>query len=333
MSEPNEKMVNRIQSLLERAGHPGTPEHEREACFEKADQLMAKHRIERAMLNFDRKDKVREIISTAVQFPEGEHAGVMTRILQSVFRHSGCKLAYSFREYTVVGYEEDIFYGEMLWSSIYMDFVRKMYPKWNDEVGFDENVYVIKTAGYSWPQVREMGLAKRAMDRNGPLTAENAGSKLRTAFKRHAKSIGQEVLPGKQQPMTPQLWRDSFAEAFAVRIDQRVYALSEKHAPDGQGAIAIIRDEDRVLQEFYRLFPHLDPEVQKKKEAERRAALTKEERDAEDAYWEKMSRKKAPRMKTRKANMAGWNAGHRAADSVNLNSSDTIASDRQGALG
>jgi hypothetical protein len=200
-----------------------------------------------------------------------------------------------------------------------------MFPKWESYRGFDANVYEIKKAGYSWPEVREMGLAKEAFDRSGPLTAANAGSKLRTAYKREAERRGEIVLPGKQQPMNPKLYRDSFAASFASAISSRFKELSAEYAAgDGEYTIAIQTEEDRVLAEFYRLFPNLHPdEIRKRNDAAREAhhariaGMTPAQRRA----WE---RQMASGQKTRSADMNGWKAGRRAADAVNLSRGNAV---------
>ena len=262
MSEqPNERITIKIQALLERAQHPATGDEERQACMEKADALMAKYRIDRAMLNFDRKDTIREIISREMDRNRSEYSAYLNSMMFRVYEHCGCKVASGYGKYTAVGYEEDIFFGDMLWATIQLEFARKMMPTWEASRPFDQNVFLLKESGKSWMEIVHMAPASERLNKN-------SGGRLRGAYKRWADKIGYAV--PKEQPRQPKLWRESFAESFRVRLSERLWELSQKSKQDvgEQGALAIIKDEDRVLQEFYRLFPNLDPENIRKRNAE-----------------------------------------------------------------
>lgn len=335
MTEPNESAMRRIQALLERAGHPETPEHERDACQEKADKLMQQHRIERAMLNFTRKDVPKEIMSKDIDRASGEYSNQLRQMQYAILKHAGCQAAVNWEVMTAVGYEEDIFFAEMLWAQVRLDFTSKMFPRWETWRSFDANVYEIKSAGYSWVQVCSMGMEHNAKDVTGVLTMKNGGSKLRTAFKREAKRRGVVVLPGKQQPMKPQLWRDSFASSYRNTLENRLWALAEKNRGPREHALALQTDADRVLAEFYRLFPKLHPdyiaeEARKAREAHEAwlAGMTPKERrewERDQRAWEKIATKK------RYADPNAWQKGHEAASNVNVSRGNAVGDpDRKG---
>lgn len=334
----NEGQLRRIQGLLERAGHAETPEHEREACTAKADALMAKYRIDRAMLNFKHADQAREVVSRTQPRNRMDYAGLLNGMMTTIFSHSGCRTKIKWEEMTVVGYEEDIFFGEMLWINVQRDFVTKMFPKWESHRKFDENVFIIKNAGYSWPQVRDMGLEHEAGDGTGKLTEQNAGSKLRTAYKREAKRHGITVASGKQQPMNPKLYRDSFAESYYSRMLSRLAELARENDPGpGEYAIALQTDADRVARYFYELFPDDHPDamaarnrIAAEEERKRRERLSEADRRREDREYERWTKKKP---KIRYADQNGWSAGAKAADQVNLSRSNNVGTGRAGELG
>ena len=319
----NEKVMQKIEKLLLLAGHESTPPEEAQSAQEKADAMMFEYKVERAQLNLERND--REVISQIIErefeelslidpsslrssrrdFSEYVVSGTVSGIRRNIFRHAGCEIWGR----KVVGYEEDIVYAEILWLSILSDITRVMYPKWNVSLGFDENVYRLKSSGYSWSQVREMGLATGAKDKNGPLTAQNAGSKLRTGYKRHAAKIGEVVV---QQTGTPHLWRESFAQSFSVRISQRVAALKNgQEEYRGKNLPALVREEDLLKSHFYGLFPEANPENWSKPEEP------------------KKKRGRVAKAKTKNADMSGWVAGHKAASSVNLNREAQVGQARQ----
>lgn len=339
---PEQNIMRRIQALLERAGHAATPEAERESCTAKADALMAKYRIERAMLNFSHEAKQREIQHAEVPTPRnGQYDGYLLSMMYAIFEHAGCKAKNGWDIITIVGYEEDIYYAEMLWATVHMDFIAKMFPKWESSRSFDANVFEIKNAGYGWPEVREMGLAKDAGDGHGKLTEKNAGSKLRSAFKREAARRGIQVLPGRQQPANPKLFRDSYVQAYDQILRKRIRDMASANEVPGEYAVAVQSDADRILAEFYRLFPEAHPDaVRRRQEAAEAARLKRlremtpeEKREAEKAAkaWERMISKK-PR--TRFADMRGWEAGTKAAARVNLSGDrNNVGNGRAGELG
>lgn len=334
-TEASEGIMRKIQALLERAAHPATPQAERESSQDMADRLMAKYRLDRAMLNFDKKkderrqpshreyDEIKlvtEDITVTMRDVKEEYGiqWVIDDLRTAIYSHAGCRSARKFGKLTVVGFEEDLFFGDMLWTTIFQDIVTKMFPRWNSSLGFDENVFNLKNAGFGWPQVREAGLAVGAADRNGVLTAENAGSKLRTAYNRHCKKIGYEK--PATQPRQPGLWRRSFVDSYATRIRQRMIALrAEANQEAGeQGAVALIQEEDLVTQAFYDLFPNMNP-----------ANWPKPDPNAPQPKI-KMGRQK--KFKTREADPSAWDAGYRAANSVNLMNTKA-AGDKKEALG
>lgn len=347
MTEPNENIMRRVSSLLERAMHPGTGEAERESAQAMADKLMAKHRLDRALLDFGKKKEERREPVKAVferlklidentanygarDYTEYTLQGRMNNLRMSIFKHAGCRYNYAQigenhqYGYVVIGFQEDIYFAEILWNTIFMDISTKMYPTWKKDRSFDENVFTIKSAGYSWSQVREVGLAHEGRDHIGVLTRENAGSKLRTAYKREAKRRGIVVPPGKQQPTDPHWWRQSFVQSYSTRLSQRLMALQAEHE-EYQGLDnlpAIRQDSDLINQKFWEEFPEEHPDEVAKRRAEW------ERLNAEDTAPKTRAVRPA---KIRYADSAAWEAGVRAADSINL-STAKAAGDKKGAL-
>lgn len=322
----SEKKMRRIEGLLARAAHPNTPEHERITAQEKADLLMAELQVDRATFNFNKSAKeVRdpsrrdyEWLNLVADGATGNSRrdreewgieGVINGIRQNIFYHAGAKCAHLPTGFAAVAYEEDLIYAEMLWLSVFQTILNRMFPTWDERKPFDENVYNLKKAGYSWTQVGKMGVMHGARDQRGELTMENGGSKLRTAFKRQAKRVGEEVLPGKQQPMNPHLWRRSFVDSFSSTISQRIAAmkLGREDYFDKSNLPAIVQDKDRVQHAFYEMFPDLNPANWPEPEP-----LTEEQKKENEKARKRVSHK------VRAADPNAWAAGNAAAQSVNL---------------
>ena len=316
VSNTPEATMRRIQALLEMAAHPSTPPHERDLSQERADRLMAQYRLNRAMLNFDKdaddkgKPESQEydhisLIDETVKMSSRDYReefGIewsVNDLRALVYGHAGCRTATSHKKTTIVGFSEDIFFGNMLWGTIFQDLVTKMFPRWSGSGSdtFDKNVFLLKNAGYSWPQVREAGLAMEAKDRTGKLTAANAGSKLRTAYARECKRVG--YIAPAIQPRSPGLWRRSFIDSFKIRLSERfmqmrINARTEEQAAGKSGELALFREKDQINDLFYELFPHLHPDNLPKPTG------------------------KAIKLKDRAADPGAWQAGYSAANQVNI---------------
>lgn len=315
----DEKIQKKIKALLDRANHEGTTEHEAALCQEKAEALMQQYRITMAMMDFDSNESGRKIVSEELDTNFEAHTGRLRSMMFSVYKHCGCQIGQKWTGTTAVGYEDDLFYAGMVWANIYLDFSRQLLQTWQANRTFDSNVYHLKESGKSWMEIVYASPASEGLNKN-------SGARLRAAYARYAESIGADK---KAQPRNPKLWRESFAQSYSVRLGERLWDLRQKaekeNTTDEKGALALVRDEDRVKAEFYRLFPDLDPENVAKRmdeyraaEEARRAGLSDKERAAEDRARERASRRIYRAPKTRNADMAGWNAGHKAASNVDL---------------
>ena len=326
----SEDYIRKVEGLLNRANHKETGEEEREACLAAADRIMKKHRLDRAMLYQSGKAPEREIVVKTYEPIEAERFSTNLSYMRSaIFRHCGVMFRPGWRQGTAVGYEEDIFFAEMLWSSVYLDFITKMFPKWEPWREFDRNVYAVKTAGYSWPEVRDMALPHKPSDRTGELTFKNAGSKLRTAFKREAERLGVEV---ERQPQRPDKWRKGFAIGYdtSLRIRLRTMEINGMEEPGSDGEIALMRDEDRVKAKFWEVFPEEHPEVQARKNKEweeewkaAEAAKTPAEKAAEEKARERALKRQNKSVADLYDN-AGFSTGQKSAHEVNLSRNTTV---------
>lgn len=316
------KITERIRKLLERATHEGTSDAEAEACKLKAEMLMAKHRIDMAMLAFEHKDQAREILVHKIERHRLEYAGVLNSLKMFIYRHCKCQVHNGWEELTAVGYESDLMYADLIWSGVYLDFVGKMLPTWSAERSFDQNVYLLKESGKSWMEIVYAAPAEAGLNRN-------SGSRLRTAYANWARKIGAEV---KAQPRSPKVWRQGFVEGFDVHLRSRLMAMADQakaeNSTSEKAAVALQTDEDRVNQFFWTMFPELHPDALRKRREEwkaqreaKEAAKTPEEREKE--------RKAAEREQARFRKMyynqrynpdsgTGYSAGIDAAKNVDL---------------
>ncbi|QNJ55363.1 hypothetical protein SEA_LITTLEFELLA_52 [Gordonia phage LittleFella] len=326
-----DRIQRRISSLLSLAAHPGTPEVERARAQAQADELMAKYNVEQALLNWEKPIEARRkpivmeydpinlvnmaFIQSERDYSEYQVNGTVAGIRSNVFRFAGTRATSVWKReekrtaYTVVGYEEDVYYGEALWNMVFQEILRSMFPGWSEDRSMDDNIYLLKNAGYSWPQIREIGIANKATDAQGPLTAKNAASKLRTAYGRAAKARGEDPKPPRI--LNPHWWRVSYVDSFSVRIQQRFAALKagREEWVGTQNLPAMQAQKDAVDEAFYEMFPDLRPPTEE--EMAKLRAEAEERKKNEKAVRPK-------KQKTRYYDDSAWAAGHAAASRVKL---------------
>lgn len=330
-----DSLLNKIQNLLTLAGREDTPEHERRLAQERAEVMMQKYRIDMAMLAFNDIGKQREILVHDLHRQQEDYAGYLNSMMANVYKHFQCPVSQKWDAITAVGYEDDLRMASIMWSGVHMDFVSKMMPVWSPSRTFDHNVYLLKESGKSWMEIVEAAPEDALLNRN-------SGGRLRNAYLNWAKHIGAELKPHARNPKK---WRAAFVDAYRTRLNQRLYQLRQMRDAESRSAndddsrvsLAIQTDEERVMSEFYRLFPNLDPQNIAKanqdfmdREAARRAGLSDAERAKEDREHERWER----RMRNRPAryhDAAGWNAGTKAADEIDLGGNKTTTG-RAGAI-
>ena len=345
----------KITALLERAAHPATNAAERAACQEKADAMMLKHKIERAAISWERPIEERRKPTTILMDQldltssmvwasrrdgvEYEISGVIRGIRHSCLQFAGVKARnHHFHgasmlgmddelrgktKLVVVGYEEDIYYGQMVWNSAFQEILRVLYPGWSENLSMDANVFNVKNAGYSWPAVREMGLKNNAKDSRGPLTKNNAESKLRTAYKREAKRRG--LPPELPKLKDPHHWRNSFVSGFNSNLLQRMSALKAGRESyfDGANLPALVQDEDAVKDLFNEHFPPPPPPTE-----EERARWVEEMRQME----EDRKNRKPQRIRysePRQADLSAWRAGVSSSSKIDLGNTAKVQNKKE----
>lgn len=147
--------------------------------------------------------------------------------------------------------------------------------------------------------------------------------------------------------------RNSFARSYRSTIQARLTQIREEATMQHAGeatvnadkfALAVKDTRERVDEEFYRLFPEYDPEVQKRKQEERER-LIKEDWDAlspeeqkkrlrdqarEQAKWARKAAKARTSYRAIREDpadrydAAAWSRGKKAAESVNLRADDEV---------
>lgn len=250
-----EKILDRVAKLLERANHEGTNDAEREACLNMANALMLKHQIDEAMLRTraGATNVVREPIQTQMDFipPDTPYDEVLyAQVALPLARLAGIRMIQSKNSYVSIlflfGYPDDIEYFRMLWASTYLSYSNYLYPKWNATKSLDENVYIMVNAGYKWQTIFQYGQRAGAVDFAWP-----DGGRLKRAYRRQVVKEGEEV---RAHTSRHAAYRESYAMAFANAIQGRVHRMldyRESQVSKTVGAAVALRsDFDRINTMF-----------------------------------------------------------------------------------
>lgn len=152
----NERILDRVQKLLNIAEHPNTPAAEAEVALAQAQSLITKHAIDEALLRQTQTTAQRRAPEKRdIPFASGISTirPTLRTILQAVCRVNRCSVALTYAGATVYGASEDIAWVEMLMMSIHHQLLAKLNPKWDTSKSYDENVYNFKVAGYKWKEI------------------------------------------------------------------------------------------------------------------------------------------------------------------------------------
>ena len=265
-----EKILTRVQKLLDKANADGTTEAERQLLLDKADELMIKHSIDDAMLmatltKEERRKPVAEKFHAAdANAPHWEKFRTVLMMIadlhrvRSAFHYSG--------DVTLVGFHEDVEYVKMKWLNVYLHFSQTINPRWNTGISPEQNAYNFHRSGTAWTEVEQ-------------IAREHGCSwnikQLRAGYRRYCESIGEEPRRMTQRNFA---YKESFADAFRTRICTRISELIEQRNNMASEAGALVAVKDLGIEVdalYYSIFPNLDPENQRLAREAREAAEAK----------------------------------------------------------
>lgn len=329
-------VILKIQALLAKAESTDFGP-EREAYQAKADQLMVKYAVEQYQIDQARKERGERPNSVPItkdllipwtrpmgtgsdytyQLFHGICFAVGTRSLFRKFdyvKSAGSERPEAFYRMTMVGYDADISYVEMLFLSLRIQMLKMLTPEPNAALSFDENVFSMHEAGMKWERICTV-MNAMAPSTGWPIVKWDRENKdngrLRAAAKRWAAKIGAEY----HATVSHESYRRSFAEAFNARIFSRLN--NARHEDDSTALVLKSRVED-----VEKLFRDLLADL------ERAAAARRSEEPAAKARKGRVAKYREPRH-----DRIGAEAGRRAAERADLSKPGTRVGDsRSGEL-
>ena len=314
-----DKIIFKVNKLLEKAEsseHPG----EKKLLEAKAEELIKKYRIDQEnMIAVDQK-LVTPILRT---FPvarwSSPNEGWLFTLFYHVAEHCEIEVTSTYEKidngqiYLVakaVGYDIDLRYAELLWSSIRLTFIAKMEPEYDPNLSEEENIYRLRSSGIARKDVAQMIWGK--------WTHSNS-AKVGKVYKAECAKRGETpALDGKGIHLKD--FREAYVRDFTWRVVDRLNQAADGAL--GQGGAMVFADrKERVKEAFYKHFPNLrpkpveetmtvcvDPPSEEAKKARKRLDYTKTK-----AYQKKLQREYLG-----PAAQAGRRAGVAAADQVNI---------------
>lgn len=273
-------IMRKVRALLDKAAST-TFEPERDSLLSKADQLMTAYVIESWELELAKPANAREKpVLVEYDYSNTEDYDLNERladIFGSLARHCRVKLGwYGSRHSKLVGYQSDIDYLDMLFTNIRLHLQINMIPHASTTLSYEENLALLKEAGYKWQQVYEQllplfperfpqNLVRAGAERNNDIVVN--GKRYRRGLLDQGRGIGvgftktyTEYCKEHNRERiyaNPEVYKRSFLEGYVWRIRRRLEDL-DAGVTQGQALVLRGREED-LLEEFYKLFPDRRP--------------------------------------------------------------------------
>jgi len=319
-----DKWLERIEALHRQANHPNTGPAEAAAFRAKAEQLMNRFRVTESMLvGEDGRAAVTPGVGTIVVCPSASpYRWVYCKIAGDILYHVGARGVWRYTldveagirydSLEIVGFESDIAYAKILYTSAQTYFASRMEPSIRPELSDRLNVYNLRNAGMERIEIaRKMGWGE-----SGSATA-----KVTRLYKEECALRGEPAkLTGRGNSVAT--YREAFRTAFPDTLGDRLWTA--RHASDGgSGQLVLANREEQVEEAFYERFPHLrptpdaeisdpkplTPAEQRKRERERERELKRIVREATE---------REARLRGTSAGRLGTVAGEDAARQVDI---------------
>lgn len=356
-----DKILLKVRKMLDLANHANTGAAEREAFLAKADEMMVKHAIDAAMLDATLNINQRRapVVETVPMWDKHSvHAQRFSTVLREVCKtvRVRCNEKYEWdttdQNVTLVGFNDDVQYAQLLFTNIQFAFIGAVKPTWDMARGFDANVAACRESGMAWEEIARAGM--RAGD---PEARWPDGGTLGRAVARDCKKRGVPIPKVTRHAA----YANTFSEAFVTRICARLEELrdaGEEQAKGSGAELVLVHAAEQVDDAFFELFPNLRPKTEEELKAARDAWKAKQqlEREKHDAWWatltpaqqaaeerkiqaqhEKDSResdkywRRYDKLNAARYDSAGDRAGARAADAVRLDRPGPATEARQSA--
>jgi hypothetical protein len=304
--QASDDMLRKIQALLDKADSTDFGP-ERDAFRAKADDMMLKYSVEQYQLEEVRRARGEAVslkpITKDIVVPWHKFAQHTYDLLLSMSTVPGVRTLYRGWEngwrVTLIGFEVDVRYVEMLWTALRVQMLDMMEPSVDPDKSFDENVFLLRQAGMNWMMVRDrmnkhvnvewhpFGYSwndeeirtprdekerqnKHILSQSGPWpyccdSKSGTNTRLLTAYRRQCEMHG--VDPAVIR--STEGYRNAWAESFRSRIRQR---LMEKRGAATETGLVLARKSEEVYATWKDLYNEEHKDDVPEKTSKRRVA-------------------------------------------------------------
>lgn len=266
-----DKVLTKIRGLIAKAEsleQSDDPDQLREAllCRERADAMMQKYAVEdwqarQAAPVASKPDRIKIKIGEAENTFLNEMASLVNVVANfckcsSVWIVDGGKYADDKQEFCwVYGYESDLRYFEMLFTTLFLHMNGAIFPKPDFAKSLGENAYELHNAGLNWQDIAAtygyypvMPMPNEPMymfvnRNNGERISWNKSvGKIKKAYMDEIKKRGEPFF--RISPNGSETYRRNAAQGYLARISQRLREISGKR---GSGAELVLADKSQNI--------------------------------------------------------------------------------------
>lgn len=250
-------ILRKVQAILNKAESTNFDE-ERDALLAKADELMFRYAIESYEIDAARGKANRKEQIVQRSFEIGKYDLPTTQplidLVGTVAYHTRCRhVFYGLRKgfttrVSVVGFETDAEYCEMLYTSLFLQIMSNIEPKPDPSLTYEENVVMLLRSGQS---------RRRAAELLG-VDLKKEHSKMSAIYKKWCLDNDVPYVP-KGRPIG-NTYAVNFMQGFVSKVSERFYEIrkTQESSVEGTGTELALRDRKAEVKDaFDDMFPDL----------------------------------------------------------------------------
>ncbi len=250
--------AGKVRALLANADDETLSDEARQSYRDMAFRIMRDYAIaEEEALAVDPASIVPTHLTISFEPRDYTMAHFYPMIASRIAQHVGVRIYVKRNHYgpwsmTVVGYEGDLRYFELLWTGSHLMFSTKVDPSWDGTLSDAENVYRMRSAG-----IKRRVIADRA-GWDGDKAASR--SRVQRVYLKEAATRG-EGAAASGLGFDSNSFRESYGDQFVTTWTRRMRAARDA-ADSAGGVMEFAGRADRIDEAFYELFPNMRPSTE-----------------------------------------------------------------------
>jgi hypothetical protein len=251
------QLLAKVRALLDKADSTTFPA-EADALRDAAQALMTKYRLDAAMVADVQNNKVAGIVWRTMDVCAfGEFANYYRTLFAAIMAHFDCRAVFRFNgsvyEAHMVGYEADLAFVELLYTSAKLAFSERMEPRYDPTKSQQVNAYLMRKAGMEGNRIARVIF--------GPDFKPSDRPKVRRWYKIEAERRGEDTSALLGQGNMMSTYRTSYADGFVNELYLRLRRMKREHAEDQGGGLVLASARDNVNEAYYAEYPNHRPQA------------------------------------------------------------------------